>query len=115
MLEELWRHLGAGGQARLSLFCSLLQEDSPAWARGRCLGTMEGGRGLQGAPGPSHLGYISGFEGTEGHDLHVFQLLMVPVGHPAQEVQVQRQVDQLLRHREPQRVIPPSPGVPCAL
>lgn len=62
-------------------------------------------------PRPSYRGYISGFEGFQGHELHVFQLPMVQLIHPTQEVQVQRQVGQLLGHREPQHVTPPSPRV----
>lgn len=104
---------GCCGEAQLSLLCSLLQEDSPARAHGAVCGLWRVGEGPNVPQRVTpHLGHISGFECIQGHELHVFQLPVVQLGHPAQDVQVQRQVGQLLGHRESQRITPPSPGGP---
>ena len=96
------------GQAQLSLCCRKTPQPgrtvpsvgSGVWERApRC-------------PGPSHLGCSSSSEGIRSHELHVFQLPIVQLGCPTQEVQVRRQVGQLLGHRESQHLTPLSPRGP---
>lgn len=86
-----------------SVFCSLLKALRPRYV------VLSVGAGGWEGPQLSHPDDIVGFEAAPGREL-----IVVHRSHPTQEVQVLRQVHQLLHTRATARH-PPSPGVPRAV